>query len=210
MVSPDGDEGYPGELSLAVTYRLKGNSFAMEYEATTTAPTVHNLTNHAYWNLAGVGAGPVYDHVLQLHADRYLEADEHILVTGTITPVAGTPFDFLKPQTIGSRIAQTGNGYDHCYAITGADGSLRRVARVVDPGSGRVMEIATTEPGVQLYTSNHFNSGPSSAGAPKHGAFCLECQHYPDSPNHPEFPSTVLRPGQKYKQQTVHTFSVEK
>lgn len=207
MISPDGDEGYPGELAVAVTYLLRGNELVLDYSATTTAPTVLNLTNHAYWNLAGVAAGPVYDHVLQLEADAYLEADEHILVTGKISPVAGTPFDFRQSQTIGSRIAATGNGYDHCFAIREANGQLKTIARVVHPPSGRVMEVATTEPGVQLYTSNHFNGSTASAGAVKHGAFCLECQHYPDSPNHPDFPSTVLRPGEVYTQQTVHRFT---
>ena len=209
IVSPDGDEGYPGALSVAVTCRLVGNELTIDYAATTTAPTVLNLTNHAYWNLGGVDAGVVYDTMLQLHADRYLEADDDVLVTGVIADVDGTPFDFRTPQAIGSRIEATGNGYDHCYAINGWDGSLRLAAKAVHPASGRSMEVFTTEPGVQLYTSNHFNGSAGTAMAPRHGAFCLECQHYPDSPNHPEFPTTVLRPGNTYTQRTVHRFSVE-
>ncbi|MEZ5941061.1 MAG: aldose epimerase family protein [Planctomycetaceae bacterium] len=210
MVSPNGDEGYPGELNVAVTYTLKGNELILNYKATTDAPTVLNLTNHAYWNLGGVNSGTVYDHVLQLACDKYLEADANVLVTGKISDVAGTPFDFRKPETIGARINQVDiGGYDHCYAINDWDGSLRTIAKAVHPESGRVMEVATTEPGVQLYTANHFSGNAGSAGSPKHGAFCLECQHYPDSPNHSEFPSTVLRPGEEYTQKTIHRFLVD-
>ncbi len=210
LVSPDGDEGYPGELSVAVTYRLLNNALSIEYLATSTAPTVLNLTNHAYWNLAGTDAGAIYAHQLQIHANQYLAADANILVTGELCSVAGTPFDFREPQAIGSRIRQVDiGGYDHCYVVKDWDQTLRLIARVSDPGSGRVMEVETTEPGVQLYTANHFNGGSGSAGAPQHGAFCLECQHYPDSPNQPEFPTTILRPGEEYTQQTVHRFSIQ-
>lgn len=210
IVSPAGDEGYPGQLSVDVTYRLEKNELTIDYVATTDAPTVLNLTNHAYWNLGGVASGVIDDHILQLNSAQYLIADENVLVTGEIASVENTPFDFRTPQTIGSRIDQIDiGGYDHCFVVGGEAGTLRKAARVVHPASGRIMEVETTEPGVQLYTANHFNGGSGCAGAPKHGAFCLECQHYPDSPNQPAFPSTVLRPGQQYTQSTVHRFLAE-
>lgn len=207
LVSPAGDEGYPGELQVAVTYRLKGNEMHLEYAARTSAPTVLNLTNHAYWNLGGFSGQTVHDQSLQIHSSNYLEADENILVTGKISKVEGTPFDFRQPHPIGERIEQISiGGYDHCFAIDDWNGQRKLIARAVHPASGRVMEVETTEPGVQLYTANHFSGNAGSAGAPRHGAFCLECQHYPDSPNHPEFPTTVLRPGEQYTQTTVHRF----
>ncbi|MBX3441729.1 MAG: galactose mutarotase [Planctomyces sp.] len=208
--SLDGEENYPGNLDVAVTYRVTGeNELVLDYEATTDAPTVLNVTNHAYFNLAGVDSGDVYSQQLQLFADRYLGFDKDVLVTGDIFPAAGTAYDFTSPRDIGLHIAETPGGYDLCYAINGWDATLRPAARAIDPKSGRVMEVLTTEPGVQLYTANHFNGTASSGGQPRHGAFCLECQHYPDSPNQPKFPTTVLRPGEAYRQTTVHRFSVQ-
>jgi aldose 1-epimerase len=151
----------------------------------------------------------VRGHELQLWADHYLPADQDVLVTGEIFPVAGTPYDFSTKRGIGLHIAETPGGYDHCFVIRGWDGTLRPAAEVREPVSGRVLKISTTEPGVQLYTANHFDGSAVGAGLPRHGAFCLECQHYPDSPNRPSFPATVLRPGQAYRQKTVHAFSVD-
>lgn len=206
LVSPDGDQGYPGELQVSVTYQLEHSGLTLDYTARALSPTVLNLTNHAYWNLSG--AGSIHDHVLQIHADRILETDANTLPTGNFLDVAGTPYDFRQPRRIGERIAETGAGYDDCYHLRDWDSTLRLAARVEDPKSGRVMEILTTEPGIQLYTANYFDgSAPCRNFAPQ-AAFCLECQHFPDSPNQPEFPSTALRPGEEYRQRTVHRFSV--
>lgn len=207
-VSPDGEEGYPGRLSVRVAYVVhRDNRLTISYEAETDAPTVLNLTNHCYWNLGVAGSGNVLDHELQLYADRYLAYDKDVLVTGQILDARDTPFDFRRPKAIGADIERAG-GYDLCYAIRDADGKLRPAAKVTHPASGRVMEVWTTEPGVQLYTAEHFDGSANVAGHPKRGAFCLECQHYPDSPNHAAFPSTVLRPGETYRQVTEHRFGV--
>jgi len=207
--SPGGEEGYPGTLQVQAIYRVREQSLEMEYRAETDAPTVLNLTNHAYWNLSGVFESPIYDHQLMLRSDDWLEADENVLVTGTINGVKDTPFDFTEPKSIGTDIEEIGNGYDHCYVVHGLSGSLRPVATVVDPKTGRKMEVLSTQPGVQLYTANHFDKAPHCGGVNKHAAFCLECQHYPDSPNHAHFPSTVLRPGEEYRQMTIHVMTVE-
>lgn len=214
-VSPDGEEGYPGELSVMVEYALtKDNELKINYSAQTSAPTVLNLTNHCYWNLAGAKSGAtVHDHELKLFCSQFIPVDETGIPTGELAPVAGTCMDFTTPQKIGARITEPVNGnggYDHCYVVDGDAGTLRPAAKVTDPTTGRVMEIFTTEPGVQLYTANHFDGTADSAGAPKHGAFCLETQHFPDSPNQPQFPTTVLKPGDTYTQTTVHKFSVAK
>lgn len=213
--SPDGEEGYPGALKTIVTYTLNDNNeLIIDYEATVDGkPTVLNLTNHAYWNLAGGPSGTILDHELTLYCDKYLPVDEGSIPSGELAPVAGTCMDFLKPEKIGARIDQPVNGaggYDHCYVVNGKIGELRPTAKIVEPKSGRVMEISTTEPGVQFYTGNHLQGTPETGNAAKHGAFCLETQHFPDSPNHPDFPTTRLNPGETYKQTTVHKFSVAK
>ena len=213
--SPDGHAGFPGTLAVTVRYLVTSkNALVMEYEATTDTPTVVNLTNHAYWNLAGAGAGDVLDHVLTLTADAYLPFGEGKIPTGEIRSVAGTPMDFRQPKTLGSRIENVeGENYDHCYVLKKEGGKGPAVfARVVDPASGRVMEVRTSQPGVQLYTAKHLGPRYKAGGkayGPYHG-LCLETQHYPDSPNKPDFPSTVLRPGETFKQVTIHRFSVEK
>jgi len=211
--SPDGTAGFPGTLRVTVTYRLtRASELVMEYEATTDKPTVVNLTNHAYWNLAGAGAGNVLDHHLTLNADAYLPFGEGKIPTGEIRSVEGTPMDFRQAKTIGARIDQVeGRNYDHCYVLNKKEGKrMAFAARVVEPKSGRAMEVYTTQPGVQLYTARGLGPRYKTGGkpyGPYHG-LCLETQHYPDSPNRPAFPSTVLRPGETYREVTIHRFSV--
>jgi len=211
-ISADGEEGYPGTLTNIVTYRLnENNELRIDYEVTTDKPTVLNITNHSYWNLSGKPGSTILDHELVIPADSYVAIDEDAIPTGELTPVDGTCMDFRQPHTIGERITETVNGhggYDHCYVINGKAGDLRPTAKVVHPATGRVMEVSTTEPGVQLYTGNYLEGTPETAGAPKQGAFCLEAQHLPDSPNQPKFPTTRLNPGETYRQTTVHRFSV--
>lgn len=213
--SKDGEEGYPGNLDVAVTYLLTDNDeLSINYEAKTDKATVLNLTNHCYWNLGGAGSGDILDTELTIAAEEYLPIDENSIPTG-VAKVEGTAMDFRQPTTIGARIDELKKephktqGYDHCYVL-GESGKLKLAARAKDPESGRVMEIYTTEPAIQLYCGNFLGGGAGEGGFKQHEAFCLETQHYPDSPNQPEFPTTLLEPGQTFKSQTVHKFSVEK
>ena len=211
--SPDGEEGYPGNLDVTASYILtNSNTLRMEFTAMTDKATPCNLTNHNYWNLAGAGSGTNENHELQLESDKYLPVDDGLIPTGELADVKGTPLDFSSPHKIGERMKQIDAdpvGYDHCFVLRSQDGSLALAARVKDPSSGRVMEIHTTQPGIQLYSGNFLDGSEGAGGYNQYGAFCLETQHYPDSPNQPEFPTTILKPGEKYKQSTIHTFSVE-
>jgi aldose 1-epimerase len=208
--SPDGEEGYPGTLDAEVKYVLTAdNELRIEYHATADRKTVVNLTNHCYWNLGGAGSGTILDHQLTLFCDKYLPVDETLIPTGELADVAGTPMDFTQAHTIGERIEQVAGGYDHCYVIDGSPGTVRPVARVRDPASGRVMEISSDQPGVQLYSGNFLNGEANNGGFTIHEGFCLETQLFPDSPNQPDFPTSLLEPGNVYKHVTVHKFSVE-
>ena len=215
LTSEDGDEHYPGRLDVTVRYTLTpANEWRIDYRATTSRPTVVNLTHHAYWNLAG--GGSALDHELTLNASFFLPVDAGLIPTG-VAEVDGTPFDFREPTPIGARIRSgdpqllLARGYDHCYAIDrGGRRDLVDAVRLRDPDSGRVLEIATTEPGVQLYSGNFLDGrlrGAQGRVYRQSDGVCLETQHYPDSPNHPEFPSTVLRPGETFQSTTVHRFS---
>jgi aldose 1-epimerase len=214
-LSKDLEEGYPGNLSVTVVYTLTdADELRIDYEAVTDKKTPINLTNHAYWNLKGEGNGDVLGHALRLEADGITAVDSaaNLIPTGEIMPVAGTPFDFTSPHAIGERIARVEGGYDHNFVLTSGGGTLALAARVEEPESGRAMEIWTDQPGIQLYTGNFLDgtvAGKGGKAYQKHFAFCLETQHFPDSPSHPNFPSTILVPGQKYRTATVHKFSVK-
>jgi len=212
-LSQDGEEGYPGNLRCTVTYMLTNDDeLRISYEAETDKKTVLNLTNHTYWNLAGQGGGNILGHELMIHGTRFTIVDQGLIPTGATASVIDTPLDFLSPRTMGSRIRQLRYGYDHNYVLNGRPDTLKPCASVHERTSGRIMEISTTEPGVQLYTGNFLDGSVIGKGAKpyaKHTGFCLETQHYPDSPNKPTFPSTVLEPGKKFTSLTVHKFSAK-
>ena len=215
--SPDGEEGYPGNLDVKVTYRLtEENELIWQAEAVTDAPTVVNLIHHSYWNLGGDPGGSILDHEMLIEADHFLPTNAGLIPTGEIAPVTGTPMDFTSPMAIGARIdddfepLHLANGYDHAWVLRPGEG-VRRAARVRDPVSGRVMEILTDQPAIQLYAANFLDGSPGKNGAayPARSAFCLETETYPDAPNQPAFPSAVLRPGETYRHTLVHRFFVD-
>jgi aldose 1-epimerase len=219
LVSKDGDMGFPGTLTVHVRYTLVGSAVHINYSATTDKSTVTNITNHSYFNLSGEGSGTILDEVLTLNAAGYTPVDAGLIPVGGVKPVAGTPFDFNKPTPIGARInddneqLKLGGGYDHNWVLNGKNGEMKVAAKVHDPKSGRVLTVSTTQPGVQFYTGN-FLAGrfPGKDGHQygKRTGFCLETQHYPDSPNQPDFPTTLLKPGETLHTETVFAFSTEK
>ncbi len=212
-LSKDGEEGYPGNLNCTVTYMLTDkDELKISYEAKTDKPTLVNLTHHSYFNLAGQGNGDILGHELMVNADQYTPVDAGLIPTGEIRDVAGTPMDFTTPHTIGERIAQVEGGYDHNFVLRGGGGEIVLAARVYEPQSGRVMEVYTTEPGIQFYSGNFLDgsiTGKDGKVYYQYYGFCLEPQHFPDSPNKPNFPSAILRPGETYQTQTVFRFSTQ-
>ncbi len=218
-ISPDGDMGFPGTLTAKVKYTLVGDTLRLDYTETTDKPTVVNLTNHAFFNLHGDDQGNILDHVIELNADKFTPVDDKLIPTGVLQPVAGTPLDFRKPEVIGARInadddqIKKGGGYDHNWVVNGTPGTLRVAAILTDPQSGRRLTVETTEPGIQFYSGNFLNgtvTGRYGNKYEKRSGLALETQHFPDSPNEPSFPSTVLRPGVTRHSTTTFTFTVVK
>ncbi len=219
LLSKDGDMGFPGTLTVHVRYTLVGDALHIDYAATTDKPTVVNLTNHAYFNLSGDGSGTILGEAMQIDADEYTPVDAGLIPVGGAKPVAGTPFDFNTPTAIGARIndaneqLKLAGGYDHNWILRGRNGEMKQAARVYDPKTGRVLTVSTTEPGVQFYSGNALTGaykGKTGAVYARYTGFCLETQHYPDSPNQPAFPSTLLKPGVTMRSETVYAFTVQK
>lgn len=218
-VSPDREEGYPGTLSVTVTYTLTDNNeLQLDYSATTDKDTILNLTNHSYFNLAGQGEGDVLSHRVTIYANRFTPVDKNLIPTGELRDVYNTPFDFTQAHEIGERIDSDdeqlvfGNGYDHNFVLNSGGASLEIVAKVTEPESGRVMEVLTTEPGLQFYTANHLDGTLTGKGGKtyrRRSAFCMETQHFPDSPNRPQFTRVILNPGVHYQSTTIYRFSTE-
>lgn len=216
--SPDGEEGYPGHLQVKVTYALEGDTLSIRYEASASQDTPCNLTNHSYFNLAGQGSGDVLDQELTLFCSAYTPTDETSIPLGTVDPVEGTPMDLRRPTPIGAHIGEPfqqlvwGHGYDHNFVVDGQPGVLRPAARAYSAKTGIVMEVSTTSPGIQFYSGNFLEEGRKGKGGAVYGfrhGFCLETQHFPDSPNQPAFPSVILKAGERYDQTTAFRFSTQ-